>query len=93
MFEKEAANLAKYAKKRKEADSPEEEVSESPEEASTETQQGQDGSNDDDMGSYDDVEGSAADELAGLAGVKDKAAFKSALSDYVQACVKKAMAS
>ena len=50
-----------------------------------------DSSGENDTGSYDDVENSAADELASLAGVKDKAAFKSALSDYVRACVKRAM--
>lgn len=46
---------------------------------------------DEEMGGYDDVEDSAADELATLAGVEDKAAFKGALRDYVKACVERAM--
>jgi hypothetical protein len=43
------------------------------------------------MGSYDAVEDDAASELAGIVGVPDdkREAFKSALSDYVAACVKK----
>lgn len=46
---------------------------------------------DEEMGGYDDVEDSAADELASLTGVEDKSAFKSALRDYVKACVERAM--
>ena len=46
---------------------------------------------DDEMDSYDDVEDSAADELANLVGVKDKAAFASALRDYISACVRREM--
>jgi hypothetical protein len=43
------------------------------------------------MGSYDAVEDDAASELAGIVGVPEdkREAFKSALSDYVAACVKK----
>jgi hypothetical protein len=47
---------------------------------------------DEEMGSYDSVEDSAADELATLSGVEDKAAYKSALRDYVKACVERALA-
>ena len=43
------------------------------------------------LGSYDAVEDDAASELASLAGVpeENQAAFKSALSDYVAACIRK----
>ena len=43
------------------------------------------------MDTYDAVEDDAASELAGIVGVPDdkREAFKSALSDYVAACVKK----
>lgn len=43
------------------------------------------------MGTYDAVEDDAASELAGIVGVPEdkREAFKSALADYVAACVKK----
>lgn len=43
------------------------------------------------LGSYGDVEDNAASELASLAGVPPAKveAFKSALSDYIAACIKK----
>jgi len=43
------------------------------------------------MGTYDAVEDDAASELAGIVGVPEdkREAFKSALSDYVAACVRK----
>lgn len=43
------------------------------------------------QGSYDSVESDAADELAGLCGVAegDVAAFKTALKQYVKACMSK----
>ena len=75
---------AQLAKKKKPADA---------EDTRAEDSSGGDDAPQNDMSSYDDVEGSAADELASLANVKDKAAFKAALADYVQACVKKAQSS
>lgn len=79
-YEEEAKNLAKgKPPKKKPADPPEDGAD--PVDAVDETE----------MSSLDDVEGSAADELASMVGVQDKAAFKGALGDYVRACVEKAM--
>lgn len=55
---------------------------------------GDDAGGDDKMSSYDDVESSAADDLMDALGVEDSGRdqAKSALRDYVKACVEKALA-
>jgi len=68
-------------------------VSSSPVNADTEASAGamKDEGEGGELGSYDAVEDDAASELASLAGVpeENQAAFKSALSDYVAACIRK----